>query len=191
MMKKILIINANPKSHSMCKSIAECYVQVAGVRHEVQSIAISNMNFELNLNEGYDNVLPLEPDLLKFQEQIKWCDHLVIISPVWWGNVPAKFKGVIDRTFLPGFAFKYKDEKGGLEKLLIGRTSDLIFTLDTPAFWYKYIQGNLIYKQLKNAVLGFSGIKNLSSTYFAPVLNSTEEQRVKWLRKVKKLAKRI
>lgn len=190
-MKKILVINANPKSHSMCKSIAEHYSQVAGIRHEVQSVAISNMSFELDLNEGYDNVLPLEPDLLMFQELIKWCDHLVIISPVWWGNIPAKFKGVIDRTFLPGFAFKYKGEKGGLEKLLTGRTSELIITLDTPAFWYKYVQGNLIYKQLKNAVLGFSGIKNISSTYFAPVLNSTENIREKWLIKVQKLANNI
>lgn len=175
----------------MCKSIADYYSEVAGLRHEVQSVAMANMIFELDLNEGYDTALPLEPDLLRFQELIKWCDHLVIISPVWWGNIPAKFKGVIDRTFLPGFAFKYKDEKGGLEKLLIGRTSELIITLDTPAFWYKYAQGNLIYKQLKNAVLDFSGIKNLSSTYFGPVISSTEELRNRWLIKVQKLANNI
>ena len=189
--EKILVINANPKSQSLCQSIAEHYSQAAGLRHEVQSIAMANMRFELSLNEGYDKVLPLEPDLLEFQELIKWCDHLVIISPVWWGNIPAKFKGVIDRTFLPGFAFQYKGKKGGLEKLLTGRTSELIFTLDTPAFWYKYMKGNLIYKQLKNAVLGFSGIKNLSSTYFGPVLNSDEDIREKWLVKVQKLAKNI
>ncbi|WP_057831178.1 NAD(P)H-dependent oxidoreductase [Colwellia sp. TT2012] len=190
-MKRILVINANPKSHSMCKSIAEHYSRVAGLKHDLKSIEIADMNFELNLNEGYDKVLPLEPDLLKFQQMLQWCDHVVIISPVWWGNIPAKFKGVIDRTFLPGFAFKYKDEKGGIEKLLIGRTSELIITLDTPPFWYKYVQGNLIYKQLKNAVLGFSGIKNVTSTYFGPVVSSTEHMREKWLQKVQKLANNI
>ncbi|WP_242698664.1 NAD(P)H-dependent oxidoreductase [Alteromonas sp. 5E99-2] len=190
-MKKILVINANPKPQSLCKSIADLYSQVAGVKHNVQSVAVANMHFELSLDQGYDKVLPLEPDLLRFQEQVIWCDHLVIISPVWWGNIPAKFKGVIDRTFLPGFAFKYKGKKGRLEKLLHGRTSQLIFTLDTPVFWYKYVKGNLIYKQLKSAVLGFSGIKNLSSTYFGPVLSSTEEKRDKWLKKTQKLASNI
>lgn len=190
-MKKILIINANPKSHSMCKSIAEHYSRVAGVKHDLKNIAISDMNFELNLTEGYDKIVPLEPDLLRFQELIQWCEHVVIISPVWWGNIPAKFKGAIDRTFLPGFAFKYKDDKGGIERLLTGRTSELIITLDTPVFWYKYVQGNLIYKQLKDAILGFSGIKNVASTYFGPVISSTEDKREKWLEKVQKLASNI
>ena len=113
------------------------------------------------------------------------------MSPVWWGNIPAKFKGAIDRTFLPGFAFKYIDGKKGLKKLLTGRTSELIFTLDTPPFWYKYMQGNLIYKQLKNAILGFTGIKNISSTYFGPVLHSNEITREKWMIKVQKLASDI
>ena len=190
-MKKILVINANPKSHSMCKSIAEHYSHFAGLKHDLQNIEISDMNFELNLSEGYEKVIPLEPDLLSFQQMIQWCDHVVIISPVWWGNIPAKFKGAIDRTFLPGFAFKYLDGQKGLKKLLTGRTSELIFTLDTPPFWYKYMQGNLIYKQLKNSVLGFTGIKNISSTYFGPVLNSTENTREKWMEKVQKLASNV
>lgn len=190
-MKKIVVINANPKSDSLCKSIAQHYSRVAGIKHELKHIDIADMNFELNLHQGYEKILPLEPDLLHFQQMIQWCDHVVIISPVWWGNIPAKFKGVIDRTFLPGFAFKYKNTQGGVEKLLAGRTSELIFTLDSPPFWYKYVQGNLIYKQLKSAVLGFSGIKNVSSTYFGPVLSSTEERRGKWLRKVQRLASNI
>jgi len=190
-MKKILVINANPKSHSLCKSIAEHYANIAGLKHEVKRIAVSDMDFQLDLSEGYDQVLPLEPDLLSFQQMIQWCDHVVIVSPVWWGNIPAKFKGVIDRTFLPGFAFKYIDGQKGLKKLLTGRTSQLIVTLDTPPFWYKYVQGNLIYKQLKSAILGFSGIKNTSSTYFGPVLHSTEKTRDKWIQKVQKLASKI
>ena len=69
-MKKILVINANPKSHSMCKSIAEHYANVAGLKHELKRIEISDMNFELDLSEGYEEVLPLEPDLLRFQQMI-------------------------------------------------------------------------------------------------------------------------
>jgi putative NADPH-quinone reductase len=175
----------------MCKSIAEHYFNAARLKHDVKKIDIADMDFKLNLSEGYDKGLPLEPDLLSLQKMIKWSEHIVIISPVWWGNIPAKFKGAIDRTFLPGFAFKYSGGKGAIEKLLIGRTSELIITLDTPPFWYKYFQGNLIYKQLKGAVLGFSGIKNKSSTYFGPVISSNAHTRDKWFQKVERLASNI
>ncbi|WP_405597065.1 MULTISPECIES: NAD(P)H-dependent oxidoreductase [unclassified Pseudoalteromonas] len=187
-MKKILIINANPKSTSLCRSLAEQYALAAKNKHNVEKINISELNFKISLDEGYDRVTNLEADLVDLQNKIRWADHLVIVSPVWWGAMPAKFKGVIDRTFLPGFAFKYVKGKSIPEKLLKGRTSELIFTLDTPVFWYKYIQGNTIHKQLKHCILNFSGIKNTCSTYFAPVINSKSDNRQAWLNKVTKRA---
>lgn len=190
-MKKVLVINANPKSTSMCKSIAEHYEAIASDKHQVEKINIGDMNFEVSLNEGYDKTSSLEPDLLSFQKMIQWSEHIVIISPVWWGTVPAKFKGVIDRTFLPNFAFKYVDGASIPEKLLKGRTSELIITLDSPSFWYKCIKGNAIYKQLKNSILDFSGIKNISSTYFGSVINSSSSDREAWLGKVTILANKI
>lgn len=59
----------------------------------------------MNLQEGYDVIQELEPDLIQLQEHIKWAKHIVFLSPVWWGSFPAKFKAAIDRIFLPGFAF--------------------------------------------------------------------------------------
>jgi len=190
-MKKILVINANPKSDSMCKSIAQQYSHVAGSKHELKQVDIGDMEFEINLMEGFNEVLPLEDDLLNFQDMVRWSEHIVIVSPVWWGTIPAKFKGVIDRAFLPGFAFKYIDGKATPTKLLKGRTSELIITLDTPPFWYRYVQGNVIYKQLKGSILGFTGIKNISSTYFGPVISSNEKNREKWLEKVQTMARNV
>ncbi|SBS38954.1 FMN-dependent NADH-azoreductase [Marinomonas spartinae] len=190
-MKKVLVVNANPKSNSLCKNLAERYAHSASVRHQVKRIDIGEMNFEISLEQGYDKTVLLEPDLLRFQELVKWSEHIVIVSPVWWGTVPAKFKGMIDRSFLPNFAFKYIEGKAVPEKLLKGRTSELIVTLDTPPFWYKYAQGNVIYKHLKSAILEFSGIKNRASTYFGPVMHSTSVKRAAWLNKVSRLAEKI
>ncbi len=190
-MKKVLVVNANPKSNSLCKNVAECYALSASEKHEVEQIHISEMNFEISLEQGYDKTVLLEPDLLRFQALIRWSEHIVIVTPVWWGTIPAKFKGIIDRSFLPGFAFKYVKGKAQPEKLLKGRTSELIITLDTPPCWYKYVKGNVIKKQLKNAILGFSGIKNRSSTYFGPVRNSNSARRAVWLAKVSRLANKI
>ncbi|RQW63700.1 NAD(P)H-dependent oxidoreductase [Vibrio viridaestus] len=187
-MKNVLVINANPKANSLCKSLAEQYISVAMEQNHVEQINIGDMDFQISLDEGYDRIIDLESDLVDFQEKITWSEHIVIVSPVWWGTIPAKFKGAIDRTFLPGFAFKYTAGKAIPEKLLKGRTSELIITMDSPPFWYKYVMGNAIDKQLKNSILEFSGIKNVASTYFGPVINSSIDNRQSWLNKVAKLA---
>jgi putative NADPH-quinone reductase len=41
---------------------------------------------------------------------------------------------------------------------------------------------------LKRTILDFAGIKNVSANYFGPVINSTEQQRKKWLQKVEVIA---
>ncbi|WP_421418383.1 NAD(P)H-dependent oxidoreductase [Pseudoalteromonas lipolytica] len=190
-MKRILVINANPKLTSLCKSLAEQYAAVAIKKHDVKHVNIGDLNFEINLAEGYDKVIDLEPCLADLQEKILWSEHIVIVSPVWWGTMPAKFKGAIDRVFLPGFSFKYVEGKSIPKKLLKGRTSELLITLDTPAFWYKYIQGNVIYKNFKHCILDFSGIKNKTITYFGPVINSSSNKRKVWLEKAARLGAKV
>ncbi len=133
-MKRILVINANPKSMSLCKSLAEQYAAVAIKKHDVKQVHIGDLNFAINLAEGYDEMIELEPCLADLQKKILWAEHIVIVSPVWWGTMPAKFKGAIDRVFLPGFSFKYVEGKSIPQKLLKGRTSELLVTLDTPVF---------------------------------------------------------
>ena len=187
-MKKVLVINANPKTNSLTKSIANKYIETIDNKHEVKVIHVGNLDFELDLHEGYQEIQKLEPDLVNTQILISWAEHIVILSPVWWGSVPAKFKGLLDRIFLPGFAFKYEKGKSMPKKLLKGKTSEIIVMLDTPIFWYKYFQGNVIYKHLKKTVLDFVGIKNKRTTYFGPVISSKVKDVEKWYDKVAKLA---
>lgn len=190
-MKNILILNANPKTESLNKAIAETYRDHVNAKHQVKVINIGELEFQADLSEGYNEVMPLEPDLEQLQRDISWAHHIVIVSPVWWGSMPAKFKGAIDRTFLSGFAFAYEQGKSIPKKLLKGRTSELIITLDTPVFWYKLVQGNVIYKHLKRTILDFSGIKNKSARYFGPVISSKPEQRAAWKKSVMRLASKV
>jgi putative NADPH-quinone reductase len=77
------------------------------------------------------------------REKIKWADHLVWIHPVWWGGLPALTKGFIDRVFLPGFAFRYRENSVCLDKFLIGKAfqsiqyyadkkEDIVITFNKP-----------------------------------------------------------
>ncbi|MGF1701259.1 NAD(P)H-dependent oxidoreductase [Photobacterium makurazakiensis] len=187
-MRKVLVINGNPKSVSFCGELVNSYIQACPANNEVKHVSLSELEFEPNLNGGYDSNLVLEPDLVSFQQSLLWAEHIVIVLPVWWGGMPAKLKGLVDRTLLPGFAFKYEKDKSIPKKLLKGRTADVVFTMDTPPFYYRWFQGNAVHKQLKHTVLGFCGIKQVSSTYIGPVLNSTQKQRDKWNSSVSKLA---
>ncbi|WP_413110739.1 NAD(P)H-dependent oxidoreductase [Thaumasiovibrio sp. DFM-14] len=190
-MKKILIINANPKAQSLTKSLSQQYAQSTSDRHQVVSVHVRDLSFDTDLHQGYDDIQPLEPDLLELQTHIKWADHIVIFSPVWWGSMPAKFKGVIDRIFLPGFAFKYEKGKSTPLKMLNGKTAELYFTLDTPPFWYKLFQGNVIYKQFKSTIFGITGIKNTSTNYFGPVISAKDKDITHWHHKVSHLAAKV
>lgn len=130
-MKKILIINGHPNAGSFCAALAEHYkTGAANSGAEVKEIIIRDLVFDPNLKFGYGQRVELEADLLVAQEKIKWADHLVWVHPVWWGGVPAITKGFIDRLFLPGFAFRYRENSVWWDKLLTDKTAHIITTLD-------------------------------------------------------------
>lgn len=188
MKKRILVIDANPKQASFCDALAKSYSQSCNSECEVHTLSLSAITFDPNLTNGYEKEQRLEADLVDFQTQLQRAEHIVLFIPVWWGGLPAKFKGLIDRTFLPGFAFQYQPNKTIPDKLLKGRTAEVIFTLDTPAWYYRFIQGSPVKKQLKHTILGFCGINVRSTDYIGPIVTSSPEQRKKWLKQIAKKA---
>ena len=190
-MKKIVIINGHPNSESFNFAIADAYKKGAlSSGSEVQEIIIARLQFNPNLQQGYQKRTELEPDLLEAWEKIKWADHLVWIHPVWWGGLPAITKGFIDRLFLPGFAFQYRENSVWWDKLLKGKTAHIITTLDQPGWYYWLSFGRPSVNQLKKSTLGFCGVKPVHVTYLGPIKNSTDDIRKKWLIKIEELGKR-
>jgi len=187
-MKNILIINAHPDKESLCTELALNYqsgAEAAGARCKL--VHLTDLQFDPILRQGYRQVMPLEPDLLKMQQDLFAADHLVMVYPNWWGTYPALLKGFIDRMFLPGFAFKFKEKSVFQEKLLTDKTARLIVTMDTPAWYYSLIYKQPGHRSMKKGILEFAGIKPVKITSFSPVKSATPQQRSKWLAKVNKL----
>lgn len=187
MSKRVLVLAANPKKNSFVNSLAETYARSAEKNNEVRLLNISDMEFNMDLLAGYEQSCAMEDSLKSFQDSLEWCEHLVILTPLWWGSLPAKFKGLIDRTFLPGFAFQYEKGKSIPKKLLNGKTARIVMTMDTPPWYYSLFQGAPAIKQLKENTLEFVGFHKVKSKMIGPIISSTEESRVKWVNYVSKL----
>ena len=184
-MKKILVIDAHPNAESFNHALVEAYVSGAKkAGAEVKTLTIAELEFNPSLQFGYQKRMELEPDLIHAQELILWAEHLVWVHPVWWGGLPAISKGFIDRVFLPGFAFKYRENSVWWDKLLAGRTARIITTLDQPSFYYRLAFGRPSVNQLKKSTLQFCGIKPVKVTYVGPIRLSKEEFRVKMIQKI-------
>ncbi len=191
-MQKILIINGHPNPDSFNYGIAAAYKQgalTAGA--EVKEIVVADLNFSPNLKFGYQKRTDLEPDLLDALEKIKWCEHMVWIHPVWWGGLPAMLKGFIDRVFLPGFVFQYRENSVWWDKLLTGKTARIITTLDQPSWYYWLMFGRPSVNQLKKSTLEFCGVKPVKVSYVGPLRNSTAEFRAEQLKKIEQLGAKL
>ncbi|MCI9846890.1 NAD(P)H-dependent oxidoreductase [Flavobacterium pectinovorum] len=184
-MKKILIINGHPNPESFNFAIAETYKKgVIESGTAVDIITISELQFNPNLQFGYQKRTDLEPDLVNAWNKIQTANHLVWIHPVWWGGLPAITKGFIDRLFLPGMAFEYRENSVWWDKLLKGKTAHIITTLDQPGWYYRLAYGRPSVNQLKKCTLEFCGVKPVKVSYVGIVKTADKAQREKWLQKV-------
>lgn len=187
-MKKILIINANPVKDSLCTALAEAYEKGAtGAGASCKMIFLADLKFDPVMRYGYKKRMEMEPDLIAVQQDILDADHLVFVYPNWWATYPALLKGFFDRTFVPGFAFRYRDNSPMWDKLLVGKTARLLVTMDTPRWFYRLFYKNAGHHTIKFGILEFSGIKPVKIRSFSPVKSSSAEQRNKWLKQAEEI----
>ncbi len=188
MKSNITIIIGHPYADSYCAALSEAYIQGAqNSGATVRVIDLSTIQFDPNLKYGYHKRTELEEDLLVAQEAIRWADHLVFVYPTWWGTMPAILKGFIDRVFLPGFAFKYRQNSSLWDKLLKGKSAHLIVTMDTPSWYNRFVYRRAGHRIMKQATLQFSGVNPVRITEIAPVKSLSEDSRKIWLDKIHKL----
>lgn len=191
MKKKILVILGHPNADSFCGALFNAFIEGAEAKgSEVRRAKVGELAFDPVLWKGYGEIQELEPDLAKFQDDVLWAEHIVFVYPTWWGAMPSLLKGLIDRTFLPGFSFKYRDGSQFWDKLLSGRSAQLLVTMDTPPWYYRWIYRSPGHNQMKRTILGFCGIKVNRISEFSPIKGSTQEKRGKWLKVAEELGRK-
>jgi putative NADPH-quinone reductase len=183
--KRIFILDGHPAQGTLSQSLAEAYADAARAKgHEVRLAHLSDLDFDMDYEQaGYVNSKPLEPGLEQVMTDIEWCQHLVMVAPMWWGSLPAKLKGLFDRAFLPGRAFDTRNlSKIGMPApMLQGRTARVIVTSDTPGWFLRLRYGNAMIRQIRGQILAFVGIKPAKVSYFAGASHPKAGQVEGWL----------
>ena len=183
--KNIAVILGSPDPDSFCRALADRYAQAAEqAGHQVRYFRLGEVEFDPVLRHGYNQRQELEPGLLEIKEAISWAEHLVLVYPVWWGGMPALLKGFFDRVFLPGYAFKYRNNSPLWDKLLTGRSAHVITTMDTPPWYFKLIYRSPAHNQIRRTILEFVGIKPVRVTVFGPVRDASSPRKAAWLDRV-------
>jgi NAD(P)H dehydrogenase (quinone) len=189
-MTRILILNGHPAETSLSKELSLTYSRAAkGNGNEVRLSHLNDLQFDIDYGfSGYGQTKPLEPDLEVFMRNLDWCEHFVLTTPMWWGGLPAKLKGLFDRALLPGTAFDPRNTKMGVPApLLKGRSGRVFVTADTPGWALSLFYKRAMLNQIERQILGFIGLKPVKTTYFAAASHPKQKSIEGWLHKTQKL----
>lgn len=159
-MKNIVIILGHPDAAGghYCHAVAEAYrlaAAQAGHMVTVLDVARSEVTFLRTKEEWESNTVP---DYVRdAQTAIKDADHIVMIYPLWMGDVPALLKAWIEQVFRKGFAFEMDGQNwhGALK----GKSARVIVTMGMPGFFYRWFFFAHSLRSLDRNILKFCGIR--------------------------------
>jgi putative NADPH-quinone reductase len=164
--RRICILDAHPDPDPghFVHALASAYAAAASeAGHEVLTIELAKLEFPLvRQPDDWLHGQP-PPRIVQAQSDIEWADHLLILYPLWLGDVPALLKGFLEQVMRPGFALEYRD-KGMPRKLLAGRSARVVVTMGMPALFYRLVYGAHSVKSLERNILKFVGFKPVERT---------------------------
>jgi putative NADPH-quinone reductase len=193
MTRRILIIDGHPDPDAgrYLHALTQAYAKGArDAGHAVQVIAVGQLRFAgLRSGEEFQKGEP-PAAIREAQQQILWADHLVILYPLWLGDMPALLKSFFEQVMRPGFAFDAAKGKGLPRKLLKGRSARIIVTMGMPAFFYRWVYRAHSLKSLARNILAFTGVHPVRASLVGMVEGMSQRQRERWLARAAALGRK-
>ena len=187
---QVLIIDGHPDTGRLSEHLLDVYASALAADTKVTRVALRDVRFDALAMRSYAQIPELEPDLARLWDQIVAADHLVLAFPMWWGAEPALVAGFVERVFLPGRAFAYHPDDIWWDRLLAGRSADLVITMDTPPMVLRWLWGFPIGKRWRRQVLGFVGFDPVRIYCFGPVRRRAAQKGLpKWRLRIESAAR--
>ena len=192
MIRNILILNGHPDAGSkgLCFALAEAYAEGAReAGHDVRRLDVAALDFAfLRTQAEFETGTP-SPVIAAAQESMRWANHVVMIFPLWLGDMPAVLKAFLEQTLRPGFAFSYR-EHGFPIKHIKGRSVRIITTMGMPALVYRWYFRAHGLKNLERNVLRFVGFSPVGTTLLGSVGTRGKASIMRSLEQVKAIGRR-
>ena len=170
--RRIVFIEGHPDPEQghLCQTLADAYAEGAQrAGHTVRRVQVARLDFPLLRSQDDWEHGALPPCLQQAQADIAWAQHLVLVFPLWLGDMPAVLKGFLEQVARPGFAFKAQGSNPMGRKGLTGRSARVVVTMGMPALLYRwYFRAHSIRSLVRN-ILGFVGIAPVKETYIGQV----------------------
>lgn len=190
--RRILIVNGHPDAgvRHLLHQLLDAYAEGAlAAGHAVRRLEVASLDFPL-LRSAADWEHGELPSALKpAQDDIAWCDHLVLAFPLWLGDMPALLKGFLEQVARPGFAFHRDEQNPFGKKALGGRSARIVVTMGMPALLYRWYFRAHSVKSLERNILGFVGIAPVHETLIGLVDRLGEAGVARWCAKLKQLGR--
>ncbi|MDB5963300.1 MAG: NAD(P)H-dependent oxidoreductase [Massilia sp.] len=170
--KQILVIQGHPDwGHPhLCHALAQAYrdgAQAAG--HAVEEVTPVQQAFPLLGSAAEWQHGDVPASLLPVQQAIMRANHLLLLYPLWLGDMPASMKGFLEQVARPGFAIAREGRNPLHPGLLGGRSAHVLVTMGMPALLYRLFYRAHSLKCLKRNMLGFVGIGPVRTTVIGSV----------------------
>ncbi len=112
-MRRVLVVHCHPLADSFITS-AQRRVLTALDRSRsdvrVHDLYADGFVPELTADEHRSHLEPgVSPDLVRYADDLTWCDTLILVYPTWWSGQPAMLKGWFDRVWASGVAWDLPD----------------------------------------------------------------------------------
>jgi putative NADPH-quinone reductase len=184
----ITILQGHPDGggQHLCHALADAYSK--GARnggHAIRVVDIGKTPFPLLRTKEEFEHGGVPAELADGQEAIAWADHLVLIYPLWLGEMPAIVKGFLDQVMRPGFSFEVSGK--GWSPKLRGKTALVVVTMGMPAAVYRWFFVAHGLRSLRRNILSFVGIRPVRSTLLGLVENASAKRSGRWLANLEKL----
>jgi putative NADPH-quinone reductase len=188
--RRILLIDGHPDKRDgrFVHACAKAYVEAATeAGHQVKTIQVAELAFDwLKTNEDFAKGEP--PRVIRTaQEDFAWCDHVVIVYPLWLGSMPAVLKAFFEQLLRPGFAFKSEADGKFPKKLLTGKSARIVVTMGMPSIFYKWVYRAHSLKSLERNILAFVGIGPIRASVIGGV-EGNDKSRERWLQRLRQFA---
>ena len=184
MTKRIAIIQGHPDvtPDRFCRQFAEAYATSArSAGHTVETIDVAALHFPLlRSKDDYEKGLAPQ-DIAHAQNIIGAAEHLLLIFPLWLGDMPALVKGFLEQTMRPGFAYSGGMDRGRFQKLLKGKSARVVVTMGMPGMLYRLYFGAHGLKNLRRNILSFCGVGPIRESVIGLIEQKNPKARHKWL----------